>query len=181
MPFNPDSDLNLRLESHGDALGMLTLLAGDSLAVKRGSTNLRLLLRGPMNQPQANGFVVVSNGDLSIGEQELSRINASILFDFDRVLVQRLEAEVAAAACCAVQEALACSPPRAGLHRSPCKSPKVRFVSQSCSYRPMANCRFLVPWRNQSSREIWNCREARFGPSQDLSDVPGGWDLKDWP
>ena len=94
VPFNPDSDLNLRLESHGDALGVLTLLAGDSLAVKRGSTNLRLLLRGPLNQPQANGFVVVSNGDLSIGEQELSRINASILFDFDRVLVQRLEAEV---------------------------------------------------------------------------------------
>ncbi|WP_390128494.1 translocation/assembly module TamB domain-containing protein [Synechococcus sp. HIMB2401] len=94
VPFNPYSDLNLRLESHGDALGVLTLLAEDSLAVKRGSTNLRLLLRGPLSQPQANGFVVVSNGDLSIGEQELSRINASILFDFDRVLVQRLEAEV---------------------------------------------------------------------------------------
>ncbi|WP_115132436.1 translocation/assembly module TamB domain-containing protein [Synechococcus sp. N26] len=94
VPFNPDSDLNLKLESHGDALGVLTPLVGDSLAVKRGSTNLRLLLRGPLSQPQANGFVVVSNGDLSIGEQELSRINASILFDFDRVLVQRLEAEV---------------------------------------------------------------------------------------
>ncbi len=94
VPFNPDSNLNLRLESHGDALGVLTLLAGDSLSVKWGSTNLRLLLRGPLNQPQANGFLVVSDGDLSIGEQELSHINASILFDFDRVLVQRLEAEV---------------------------------------------------------------------------------------
>lgn len=94
VPFDPEADLNLRLDSHGDALGVLTLLAGDSFTVKQGSTNLRLLLRGPLNQPQANGFVVVSNGDLSIGEQELSRINASILFDFDRVLVQRLEAEV---------------------------------------------------------------------------------------
>ncbi len=94
VPFNADADLNLRLESHGDALGVLTLLAGDSLTIKQGSINLRLLLRGPLNRPQANGFVVVSNGDLSIGEQELSRINASILFDFDRVLVQRLEAEV---------------------------------------------------------------------------------------
>ncbi|MCB4429166.1 translocation/assembly module TamB [Synechococcus sp. MU1643] len=94
VPFNPEADLNLRLDSHGDALGVLTLLAGGSLTLNQGSTNLRLLLRGPLNQPQANGFVVVSNGDLSIGEQELSRINASILFDFDRVLVQRLEAEV---------------------------------------------------------------------------------------
>ena len=73
---------------------MLTLLAGDSLTVKQGGTDLRLLLRGPLKQPQANGFLVVTNGDLSIGEQALRRINASILFDFDRVLVQNLEAEV---------------------------------------------------------------------------------------
>jgi translocation and assembly module TamB len=94
VPFDLDADLNLKIESHGDALGVLTLLAGDSLTVKQGGTDLRLLLRGPLKQPQANGFVVVTNGDLSIGEQELSRINASVLFDFDRVLVQRLEAEV---------------------------------------------------------------------------------------
>lgn len=94
VPFDPDADLNLKLESHGDALGVLTLLAGDSLSVKQGGTDLRLLLRGPLKQPQANGFVVITNGDLSIGEQELRRINASILFDFDQVLVQRLEAEV---------------------------------------------------------------------------------------
>ena len=94
VPFDPDADLNLKIESHGDALGVLTLLAGDSLTVKQGGTDLRLLLRGPLKQPQANGFLVVTNGDLSIGEQALSRINASVLFDFDRVLVQRLEAEV---------------------------------------------------------------------------------------
>ena len=94
VPFDPDADLNLRLESHGDALGVLTVLAGEPFTVKQGSTDLRLLLRGPLSQPQANGFVVVSNGDLSIGEQELSRINASILFDFDQVEVQRLEAKV---------------------------------------------------------------------------------------
>ncbi|WP_038557265.1 translocation/assembly module TamB domain-containing protein [Synechococcus sp. KORDI-52] len=94
VPFDPDADLNLTLESHGDALGALTLLAGESLTVRQGGTDLRLLLRGSLKQPQANGFLVVTNGDLSIGEQELSRIRASILFDFDRVLVQNLEAEV---------------------------------------------------------------------------------------
>ena len=94
VPFDPEADLNLKLESHGDALGVLALLAGDSLTVKQGGTDLRLLLRGPLKQPQANGFLVVTNGDLTIAEQELRRINASILFDFDRLLVQRLEAEV---------------------------------------------------------------------------------------
>ena len=94
VPFDPEADLNLKLESHGDALGVLALLAGDSLTVKQGGTDLRILLRGPLKQPQANGFLVVTNGDLTIAEQELRRINASILFDFDRLLVQRLEAEV---------------------------------------------------------------------------------------
>ena len=73
---------------------MLALLAGDSLTVKQGGTDLRLLLSGPLKQPQANGFLVVTNGDLTIAEQEFRRINASILFDFDQLLVQRLEAEV---------------------------------------------------------------------------------------
>ena len=94
VPFDPAADLNLKLESHGDALGVLALLAGDSLTVNQGGTDLRLLLRGPLTQPQANGFVVVTNGDMTIGEQDLRRINASILFDFDRLLVQHLEAEV---------------------------------------------------------------------------------------
>ena len=144
-----------------------------------GSTNLRLLLRGPLSQPQANGFVVVSNGDLSIGEQELSRINASILFDFDRVLVQRLEAEVGRGGSLRGSGTLGLFTPRAALHRSPCNSAKLRFDSRSCSSRPMANCRFLELWCSPSSPEIWNCRGARFDPSQVLPDVLGESNLKD--
>jgi hypothetical protein len=42
----------------------------------------------------ANGFVVVSDGNITLGQQSLSRINASMLFDFDRLELQRLEARV---------------------------------------------------------------------------------------
>jgi translocation and assembly module TamB len=38
--------------------------------------------------------VVVSDGNITLGQQSLSRINASMLFDFDRVELQRLEARV---------------------------------------------------------------------------------------
>ena len=41
VPFDPDADLDLTLESHGDALGVLTLLAGDALTVTQGGTDLR--------------------------------------------------------------------------------------------------------------------------------------------
>jgi translocation and assembly module TamB len=94
VPFDPSSALNLQIESHGDALNHLAALSGGSLKVQAGSSDLRLILRGSLTQPVANGFVVVSDGNITVGEQSLSRINASLLFDFDRLELQRLEARV---------------------------------------------------------------------------------------
>ena len=92
VPLSLGDELELDVESHGDALGFLASAAGDALSVKRGSSDLRLMLRGYLDQPQANGFLVVRNGELKAGEQTLRRINASLLFDFNRVEVSRLEA-----------------------------------------------------------------------------------------
>ncbi|MGB4699403.1 MAG: translocation/assembly module TamB domain-containing protein, partial [Parasynechococcus sp.] len=94
VPFDPSSALNLQIESHGDALNHLAALSGGSVKVQAGSSDLRLILRGSLTQPVANGFVVVSDGNITVGEQSLSRINASLLFDFDRLELQRLEARV---------------------------------------------------------------------------------------
>ena len=94
VPFDPSSELNLQVESHGDALNHLTALSGGSVKIQSGSTDLRLILRGSLTQPVANGFVVVSDGNITLGQQSVSRINASMLFDFDRVELQRLEARV---------------------------------------------------------------------------------------
>jgi translocation and assembly module TamB len=94
VPFDPSSELNLQVESHGDALNHLAALSGGSVKIQAGSTDLRLILRGSLTQPVANGFVVVSDGNITLGQQSVSRINASMLFDFDRVELQRLEARV---------------------------------------------------------------------------------------
>ena len=94
VPFDPSSELNLQVESHGDALNHLAALSGGSVKIQAGSTDLRLILRGSLTQPVANGFVVVSDGNITLGQQNVSRINASMLFDFDRLELQRLEARV---------------------------------------------------------------------------------------
>ena len=94
IPFDPSSELNLQVESHGDALNSLAALSGGSVKIQSGRSDLRLMLRGSLNQPVANGFVVVSDGNITLGEQSVSRINASMLFDFDRVELQRLEAQM---------------------------------------------------------------------------------------
>ena len=95
IPLSLRDELELDVESHGDALGFLASSAGDALSVKRGSSDLRLMLRGYLDQPQANGFLVVRNGELKAGEQTLRRINTSLVFDFNRVEVSRLEATLA--------------------------------------------------------------------------------------
>jgi len=96
VPLGSDEALDLEIESHGDALNVLTPLAGTALDVKRGSTDLRLILRGTLADPKANGFVVMRDGDLSISGQQIRKLNASMLFDFNRLEVQKLEAELVA-------------------------------------------------------------------------------------
>ena len=94
VPFDSSSELNLQVESHGDALNHLAAVSGGSVKIQAGSSDLRLILRGSLTNPVANGFVVVSDGNITLGEQSVSRINASMLFDFDRLELQRLEARV---------------------------------------------------------------------------------------
>ena len=150
VPFDPEADLNLTLESHGDALGALTLLAGESLTVKQGGTDLRLLLRGSLKQPQANGFLVVTNGDHSIGEQELSRIRASIR-------------PISTGCWCKPRLRYAVARSRFGNAWFVCSSDRCSTLtlqisqgqirSRSCSSRPMANCNSPGPWCNPSCPE----------------------------
>ena len=93
-PLNQSDQLDLVIESHGDALESLAALGGDALKVKGGTTDLRLIIRGQLDQPLANGFLVVKDGDLMLGEQPLRQINASLLFDFDRLEIQSLKAKL---------------------------------------------------------------------------------------
>ena len=95
VPLGGSDSLDLEIESHGDALDVLTPLAGNSVDVKRGDIDLRLILRGTLEDPEANGFLVMRNGDVVIADQEIRKLNASIFFDFNRVEVQTLAAELA--------------------------------------------------------------------------------------
>ena len=95
LPLQASAPLDVQIESHGDALNFLTALSGDSLELKRGAMDLRLMLRGTLEQPQANGFLVMDNLELRIGDQQLRRLKASVLFDFNRLEIQSLEAQLA--------------------------------------------------------------------------------------
>ena len=94
VPMSLLEPLDLVVEAHGDALWFLAPLASSDLAFNRGSTDLRILLRGGLEQPEANGFLLVRDGALQLGDQSLQAVNASLIFDFNRLEVSRLEAKL---------------------------------------------------------------------------------------
>jgi len=95
VPLDPSSEaLELRLSSRGDGLSFLTALARPVVSWKGGSIDLQLLLRGSLNTPIANGFLRVRDGRLTAIRQPIEELEATLVFDFEQLLVQQLTARI---------------------------------------------------------------------------------------
>ncbi len=95
VPLDPaDQELELRLASRGDGVRFLTALAEPALLWQEGSADLQLLVRGSLQQPIANGFVRVRNGQLRFISQSVRDVEALVLFDFQQLFLQQLTASV---------------------------------------------------------------------------------------
>jgi translocation and assembly module TamB len=95
LPLEASSDaLELRLASRGDGLRFLTDLVGRAITWRKGSVDLRLLVRGSLLDPIANGFLRFREGEYDFIGQTLQGVEATVLFDFQQLLVQELRARV---------------------------------------------------------------------------------------
>lgn len=95
LPLDPtDEGLQLRLVSRGDGLTFLTSFGGDGLLWRKGSADLQLLVRGSLLKPVANGFLRVQNGELKLAGQEVRDLQATVLFDFQALDVEQLQARL---------------------------------------------------------------------------------------
>ncbi|MFO7630606.1 MAG: translocation/assembly module TamB domain-containing protein, partial [Prochlorococcaceae cyanobacterium] len=95
IPVDPQrADLELRLASRGDGLTFLASLAGQAINWRRGSADLQLLVRGSLRQPIANGFLRCSDAELDFIGQRIRNLDATLLFDFDVLRLQSLQAAV---------------------------------------------------------------------------------------
>ena len=95
LPLATDEPgLELRIASRGDGLRFLTALADKAVSWKQGSADLQLLVRGSLAAPIANGFLRLRNGEWDLIGQEVRDLEATVLFDFEQLLVQELSARV---------------------------------------------------------------------------------------
>ena len=89
IPLTLRDALDLELEGHGDASVSWHPLRRRPDVDSR-QHDMRLMLSGYLDQPQANGFLVVRDGAFTAGDQSFENVNASLLFDFNRVEVSKL-------------------------------------------------------------------------------------------
>ena len=94
VPLTPDRPLDLRVESHGDGLHFLAGFSRDVVAWNQGNTDLRLLIGGSLQAPEANGFIVINDGEFVVRDQVISKLKSSVVFDFDRLEVQELKGRI---------------------------------------------------------------------------------------
>ncbi|MFM7314830.1 MAG: translocation/assembly module TamB domain-containing protein, partial [Cyanobium sp.] len=95
LPLTASSrTLQLRMSSRGDGLRFLTALTGRAVQWRKGSVDLQLLVRGSLEDPIANGFLRFREGEYGFIGQTLQGVEATVLFDFEQMLVQGLSARV---------------------------------------------------------------------------------------
>ncbi|MCP9858107.1 MULTISPECIES: translocation/assembly module TamB domain-containing protein [unclassified Cyanobium] len=86
--------LELRLATRGDGLRFLTRLGGRAFAWQEGGADLQLLVRGSLDDPIANGFLRLRELSFRFIGQEVREVEATILFDFEQLVVQEFRARV---------------------------------------------------------------------------------------
>jgi translocation and assembly module TamB len=136
LPLDPEApQLELRLASRGDGLRFLTRGAEPGFSWQRGSADLQLLLRGSLSDPIANGFLRMRGGQLGFIGQTVQDLEATVVFDFEQLLVQELRARVASGAVSGsghlgLLNPTATEPPlTVNLTRVPFNLPRIRAIA----------------------------------------------------
>ena len=93
-PLDTSYPIDIKVETHGDGLIFLTGLTKGNFSWTSGSADLSLLISGTPTRPVANGFFVLKNSELLFQNREISNLNSTMVFDFDRLEVRELTAKV---------------------------------------------------------------------------------------
>ena len=66
IPFNKKDKLDLRLNGNGKFIELVDIFADDYFTFKKGDVNLRMIIKGTVNKPIANGFVFIKDSEIDI-------------------------------------------------------------------------------------------------------------------
>ncbi|WP_269622815.1 translocation/assembly module TamB [Prochlorococcus marinus] len=94
IPLSPSLPFDIKVESHGDGLSIFDGLSGGVFAWESGNIDLKLLVRGTLLKPIANGYLVIKEGKFLLDNKLVENFSSQIVFDFNRLEVQKLDANL---------------------------------------------------------------------------------------
>ncbi len=92
IPINKENEIDLKLKGNQRFLELIGNLSNENFIFKNGDANLRMLIKGEISKPIANGFLFIKNGEVDILNNNLNNIDATLIFDFDQVEIKNFNA-----------------------------------------------------------------------------------------
>ncbi len=92
IPINKGNEIDLKLKGNQRFLELIGNLSNENFTFKNGDANLRMLIKGELAKPIANGFLFIKNGEVDILNNNLNNIDATLIFDFDQVEIKNFNA-----------------------------------------------------------------------------------------
>jgi len=92
IPINKEENLDLRLNGNGKFVELIDIFADEYFTFKEGDVNLRVILKGTLNKPLLNGFIVINDSEIDFFNNKIKDINSIIIFDFDSLEIKNLRA-----------------------------------------------------------------------------------------
>jgi len=93
IPVNKSDNLDLRLIGNGKFIELIDIFADESFVFKEGEVNLRMIIKGSLNKPILNGFIVIKDSEIDFYNNLIKDINSLIIFDFDSLEIKNLKAK----------------------------------------------------------------------------------------
>ena len=93
IPINKSDNLDLRLIGNGKFIELIDIFADEYFTFKEGDVNLRMILKGTLNKPLLNGFIVIKDSEIDFLNNIIKDINSIIIFDFDSLEINNLKAK----------------------------------------------------------------------------------------
>ncbi|MCQ9204257.1 MAG: translocation/assembly module TamB [Prochlorococcus marinus CUG1436] len=93
IPVNKSDNLDLRLIGNGKFIELIDIFADEYFTFKEGDVNLRMILKGTLNKPLLNGFIVIRDSEIDFFNNIIKDINSLIIFDFDSLEINNLQAK----------------------------------------------------------------------------------------
>ncbi|WP_032523796.1 translocation/assembly module TamB domain-containing protein [Prochlorococcus marinus] len=93
IPINNSENLDLRFIGDAKFIELIDIFADEYFTFEEGKVNLRMIIKGTINKPILNGFVVINDSEINFYNNLIKDINSLIIFDFDSLEIKYLEAK----------------------------------------------------------------------------------------